>query len=143
ESAERRFLTIAFIDLIGYTELSETLDPEDLGSLQRRYQMLALSTMERYGGFVARFVGDGVLVYFGYPRAHERDAERAVRAALELLQRLQGLDTDVEGHSIPVFTARVGIHSGLVVMAQELMSAGTTIPGVVGEAANLAARLQT
>jgi class 3 adenylate cyclase/tetratricopeptide (TPR) repeat protein len=143
ESSERRFLTIVFVDLIGYTELSERLDPEDLGMLQRRYQKLALTTMERYGGFVARFVGDGILVYFGYPRAHERDAERAVRAALELLQRLRHLDTDVEGHTIPVFNARVGIHSGLVVMAQELMSAGTSVPGIVGEAANLAARLQT
>ena len=143
EGAERRFLTIVFVDLIGYTELSERLDPEDLGMLQRRYQKLALTTMERYGGFVARFVGDGILVYFGYPRAHERDAERAVRAAMELLQRLQHLDTDVEGHTIPAFKARVGIHSGLVVMAQELMSAGASVPGIVGEAANLAARLQT
>lgn len=143
ESAERRFLTIAFIDLIGYTELSETLDPEDLGSLQRRYQMLALATMERYGGFVARFIGDGVLVYFGYPRAHERDAERAVRAALELLRQLRLMDTTVKGHTVPAFNARIGIHSGLVVVAHELMSAGASMPGIVGEAANLAARLQT
>lgn len=143
ESSERRFLTIVFVDLVGYTALSERLDPEDLGMLQRRYQKLALTTMERYGGFVARFVGDGILVYFGYPRAHERDAERALRASLELLQRLGDLDTDVEGHTVAAFSARVGMHSGLVVMAHELMSAGTSVPGVVGEAANLAARLQT
>src|SRR5215203_1037959 len=89
ERPERRFLTIVFIDLVGYTELSERLDPEELEKLQRQYQELALNTMERYGGFVARFVGDGILVYFGYPRAHERDAERAVLAALEFLRRLR------------------------------------------------------
>lgn len=143
DSAERRFLTIVFVDLIGYTALSEQLDPEDLGKLQRTYQMLALETMERYGGFVARFVGDGILVYFGYPRAHEHDAERAVRAALELLQRLRQAGTEIEDGSVQAFDARVGIHSGLVVVAQELMSAGTSVAGIVGEAANLAARLQT
>jgi class 3 adenylate cyclase/tetratricopeptide (TPR) repeat protein len=141
-SAERRFLTIVFVDLIGYTTLSERLDPEDLGKLQRTYQMLSLETMERYGGFVARFVGDGILVYFGYPRAHERDAERAVRASLELLQRLHQSATGIEDPAIPTFDARVGIHSGLVVVAQELMSAGASMTGIVGEAANLAARLQ-
>lgn len=142
DSSERRFLTIVFVDLIGYTSLSERLDPEDLGLLQRRYQSLALQTMERYGGFVARYVGDGILAYFGYPRAHEHDAERAIRAALELLENLRGLDTDVSDHRIPVLDARVGIHSGLVLMTQEMISAGTSVPGIVGEAANLAARLQ-
>lgn len=140
--AERRFLTIVFVDLVGYTALSERLDPEDLGKLQRTYQALALETMERYGGFVARFVGDGILVYFGYPRAHERDAERAVRAALELLERLRKARIEIEGHAVEGIDARVGIHSGLVVVAQELMSAGASMTGIVGEAANLAARVQ-
>ena len=139
--SERRFLTIVFVDLVGYTALSERLDPEDLGRLQRTYQMLALETMERYGGFVARFVGDGALVYFGYPRAHERDAERAVRAALDLLDRLRKATVEIDGKPVS-FDARVGIHSGLVVVAQELMSAGASMAGIVGEAANLAARLQ-
>ncbi|MGB9317425.1 MAG: adenylate/guanylate cyclase domain-containing protein, partial [Pseudolabrys sp.] len=68
---QRRYLTILFCDLVGYTELSEQLDPEDLRDLQLQYQRLALTVMERYGGFVAQFSGDGVLVYFGYPAAHE------------------------------------------------------------------------
>jgi class 3 adenylate cyclase/tetratricopeptide (TPR) repeat protein len=142
EISERRFLTIVFIDLVGYTALSERLDPEDLGKLQRTYQVLALETMERYGGFVARFVGDGILVYFGYPRAHERDAERAVRGSLELLERLRKASVEIEDQTVTAFDARVGIHSGLVVVAQELMSAGASATGIVGEAANLAARLQ-
>src|SRR5919109_3217792 len=92
---ERRYLTILFADLVGYTELSERLDPEDLRELQGRYQHLVLTVMERYGGFVARFIGDGILVYFGYPVAHENDAERALRAALEVIQYLPGVDTNV------------------------------------------------
>lgn len=139
---ERRFLTIVFVDLIGYSTLSERLDPEDLGKLQQTYQRVTLETMERYGGFVARFVGDGALVYFGYPRAHERDAERAVRAALDLLERLRRLNPQDSGTEANFFQARIGIHSGLVVVAQELMSAGASAPGIVGDAANLAARLQ-
>ncbi|MEO8739068.1 MAG: AAA family ATPase [Casimicrobiaceae bacterium] len=142
DSAERRFLTIVFVDLVGYTALSEELDPEDLGSLQRRYQDLTLAVMERYDGFVARFIGDGVLIYFGYPRAHEHDAERAVRAALELLQRMHDLDTSLHGRPMPRLEARIGIHSGLVVMAPDPISAGGGAPDVVGQVANLAARLQ-
>ena len=87
-AAERRYLSIMFVDLVGYTGLSEQLDPEDLAAVQHRYQHLALTVMERFGGFVANFAGDGILVYFGYPIAHENDAERALRAGLELLERL-------------------------------------------------------
>ena|SRR5882757_7892129 len=106
---ERRYLTSVFVDLVGYTALSEKLDPEDLRLLQRRYQNLALTVMERFGGFVAQFQGDGVVVYFGYPVAHENDAERAVRAALEFLERLKNLDTHIrDGSNIPL-TARIGI----------------------------------
>ena len=74
---ERRYLTIVFSDLVGYTQLSEQMDPEDLRDLQLRYQREGLTTMEGYGGFVASYSGDGILVYFGYPTAHENDAERA------------------------------------------------------------------
>jgi len=88
---QRRYVSILFADLVGSTEISDQLDPEDLGVLMTRYQHLALATMERYGGFVARFSGDGVLVYFGYPVAHENDGERAVRAGLELIERLARL----------------------------------------------------
>jgi len=143
EASHRRFLTIEFIDLVGSTDLAESLDPEDLGPLLRRYHRLALSVMERFGGFVAQVFGDGILVYFGYPTAHEHEAERAVRAALALLQQLRTLDTNVHGKTLPRFEARIGIHSGLVVIAQALqVSAGVSRHDVVGEAINLAARLQ-
>src|SRR5215472_13913362 len=91
---ERRYLTILFADLVGYTALSERLDPEDLRELQNRYQRLTLAVMEGFGGFVARFAGDGILVCFGYPVAHENDAERALRAALKVIERLE-LDATV------------------------------------------------
>lgn len=140
--AERRYLTILFVDLVGYTQLSEQLDPEDLTILQRRYQNLALRVMERFGGFVARYVGDGILVYFGYPIAHENDAERALRAALELLDRLRSLDTTVQENTMPPLAARIGISTGLVLVTPELLSGGAAEHSVVGEAVNLAARLQ-
>ncbi len=98
--------------------------------------------MERFGGFVAQFQGDGVVVYFGYPVAHENDAERAVRAALEFLERLQGLDAHIrDGSNIPL-TARIGIHTGLVLIGPEFSSSGVAEFSAIGEAVNLAARLQ-
>ncbi len=139
---QRRYLTILFCDLVGYTELSEQLDPEDLRDLQLQYQRLALTVMERYSGFVARFSGDGVLVYFGYPTAHENDAERAVRAALELTDRLVELNGNLRGQQLPGIAMRIGIHTGLIVIGSELSSGGVQDHGIVGEAANLAARLQ-
>jgi class 3 adenylate cyclase/predicted ATPase len=140
-SPERRYLTILFCDLVGYTQLSEQLDPEDLWEIQAHYQRLTLAVMERYGGFVAAFSGDGILVYFGYPTAHENDAERAVRAALELLDRLPRLDIGARGQR-GALAARIGINTGLVMIGPELASAGPRQHEVVGEAANLAARLQ-
>lgn len=140
--AQRRYLTILFCDLVGYTELSEQLDPEDLRDLQLQYQRLALTVMERYGGFVAQFSGDGVLVYFGYPAAHENDAERAVRAALELNDRLVELNADLGSQRLPKIAIRIGIHTGLIVIGSELASGGAQDHSIVGEAANLAARLQ-
>src|SRR5437773_5917681 len=97
--SEHRFLTIEFIDLVGFTDLAEQLDPEDLSVVLRRYQRLALTTMERFGGFVVQAFGDGILVYFGYPAAHGNDAERAVLAALALLQGFRELDTEVRGRA--------------------------------------------
>jgi class 3 adenylate cyclase/tetratricopeptide (TPR) repeat protein len=141
--SEHRFLTIEFIDLVGFTDLAEQLDPEDLNLLLRRYQRLALTTMERFGGFVVQAFGDGILVYFGYPAAHGNDAERAVLAALALLQGFQELDTEVWGRTLPKLQARIGIHSGLVMIAQELLiSVGASQSAAVGEAVNLASRLQ-
>ena len=141
--SEHRFLTIEFIDLVGFTHLAEQLDPEDLDLLLRRYQRLALTTMERFGGFVVQAFGDGILVYFGYPAAHGNDAERAVLAALALLQDFRELDTEVRGRSLPKLQARIGIHSGLVMIAQELLiSVGASRYAAVGEAVNVASRLQ-
>jgi len=141
-TVERRYLTSIFIDLVGYTALSEQLDPEDLRLLQRRYQNLALTVMERFGGFVSQYQGDGVVIYFGYPVAHENDAERAVRAALEFLQRLQNLDTNIRDGSDFPLTARIGINTGLVLIGPELVSGGVAEFSAIGEAVNLAARLQ-
>ena len=135
---ERRFLTIEFVDLVGFTDLSERLDPEDLGVLLRRYQRLALATMERFGGFVAQTFGDGILVYFGYPSAHENDAERALLAALALHHGLRSLDTRVRGRTLAPLQARIGVHSGLVLIATELLMRH----GVVGDTINVASRLQ-
>jgi class 3 adenylate cyclase/predicted ATPase len=139
---QRRYLTILFCDLVGYTELAEQLDPEDLRDLQLQYQRLALTVMERYGGFVAQFSGDGVLVYFGYPTAHENDAERAVRAGLELSDRLVELNGKLRSQQLPEIAMRIGIHTGLIVIGSELASGGAQDHSIVGEAANLAARLQ-
>lgn len=141
-TAERRYLTCIFIDLVGSTALLEQLDPEDLRLLQRRYQNLALTVVERFGGFVSQFQGDGVVVYFGYPVAHENDAERAIRAALEFFHRLQNLDTNIRDGSDFPLTARIGIHTGLVLIGPELRSGGVVELGAIGEAVNLAARLQ-
>src|SRR5262249_46459253 len=113
-----------------------------LHDVQRRYQRTVLEIVERYGGFVSRFSGDGVLFYFGYPVAHENDAERAVRAALELVDAVQRLDLAspaVAGFRLQV---RVGLHTGPVLLASELVSGGVLSNVAIGQAANLASRLQ-
>jgi class 3 adenylate cyclase/tetratricopeptide (TPR) repeat protein len=139
---ERRYLTIMFIDLVGYTELSVQLDAEDLLALRSRYQQLALAVMERFGGFVSSFSGDGILVYFGYPTAHGNDAERALRAALEMIKRLDGLDFVLSDGRTQRLKARFGAHTGVVIVGPEFTSSGMNVHSVVGEAPNLAARLQ-
>ena len=139
---ERRYLTIVFSDLVGYTQLSEQMEPEDLRDLQLAYQREALKTMESYGGFVASYSGDGILVYFGYPTAHENDAERAVRASLDLLKRVPSLEAGTGAGPATPLAVRIGVHSGLLVIGAELLSMGRTEFGVVGEAVNLASRLK-
>ena len=91
ETAERRQVTVMFSDLVGSTALSGRMDPEDLREVISAYQKCVAETVQRFGGFVAKYMGDGVLVYFGYPQAHEDDAERAVRAGLEVIQAVGGL----------------------------------------------------
>src|SRR5262249_7186314 len=109
-SAERRQVTVMFSDLVGSTALSTRMDPEDLREVISDYQGCVAETVQRFGGFVAKYMGDGVLVYFGYPQAHEDDAERAVRAGLELVAAVGQLKTHA-----PLQT-RVGIATGLVVV---------------------------
>ncbi len=129
--AERRQLTVMFCDLVGSTELSARLDPEDLREMLGTYHRSAGEVVEGFGGFVARYMGDGILIYFGYPQAHEDDAERATRCALALVERISGLNLAEKLH------ARIGIATGLVVVGSEMVE-----HDVVGETPNLAARLQ-
>ena len=126
-----------FSDLVGSTALSARMDPEDLREVISAYQKCVAETVQRFGGFVAKYMGDGVLVYFGYPQAHEDDAERAVRAGLELIQAVGGLKS-----SAPLQT-RVGIATGLVVVGDLIGSGAAQEQAVVGETPNVAARLQS
>jgi class 3 adenylate cyclase len=136
DTAERRQVTVMFSDLVGSTALSARMDPEDLREVISAYQKCVAETVRRFGGFVARYLGDGVLVYFGYPQAHEDDAERAVRAGLELITAVAGLKTCAPQQ------VRVGIATGLVVVGHLIPSGESEERGIVGETPNLAARLQ-
>ena len=134
--AERRQVTVLFSDLVGSTALAGRVDPEDLREVISAYQKCVAETVSRFGGFVAKYMGDGVLVYFGYPQAHEDDAERAVRAGLEMIQAVGRLKS-----SAPMQT-RVGVATGLVVVGDLIGSGEAQERGIVGETPNLAARLQ-
>ncbi len=137
EGGERRQLTVMFCDLVASTALAGRLDPEDLREVLAAYQAKVGEVAIRFGGFIARYMGDGMMVYFGYPRADEDDAERAVRAGLALVDEIAGLDLP-SGK----LRARVGIATGLVVVGDLLGSGDTKERDVVGETPNLAARLQ-
>ena len=132
---ERRQLTVMFCDLVGSTALSEKLDPEELRSLLHAYRTLCGEVIARYDGFVARYVGDGILTYFGWPTAHEEDAERAVRAALEIVHTVK------RASSTEDLSVRIGIATGPVVVG-EPAGAGDQSKLAVGSTPNLAARLQ-
>jgi class 3 adenylate cyclase/predicted ATPase len=137
DEAERRHLTVMFCDLVGSAALSTRLDPEDLREIISAYQKCVAEGVSRFGGFVAQYLGDGVLVYFGYPEAHEDDAERAVRAGLELIEAIIALKTPAS------LQTRVGIATGLVVVGDLMTGSGEVHErGIVGETPNLAARLQ-
>jgi class 3 adenylate cyclase len=136
DTAERRQVTVMFSDLVGSTALAARVDPEDLREVISAYQTCVAETVRRFGGFVAKFMGDGVLVYFGYPQAHEDDAERAVRAGLVLIAAVADLEMRA-----PLQT-RVGIATGLVVVGDLIGSGAAQEQTVVGETPNLAARLQ-
>jgi class 3 adenylate cyclase len=136
--AERRQLTVLFCDLGGSTELAARLDPEDMGRVIRAYQECCAEVVERWGGHVAKYMGDGVLAYFGWPQAHEDDAERAVRAGLAITAALARLETPAGA----TLAARVGIATGLVMVGELIGEGAAQEQMVVGETPNLAARLQ-
>jgi class 3 adenylate cyclase len=137
-AAERRQLTVMFCDLVGSTALSARLDPEDLRGIIGAYHRCCTELIEHNGGFVAKYMGDGVLAYFGYPQAHEHDAERAIRAGLSLVEAVPKLATNA-GSPLQV---RIGIATGLVVVGDLIGAGAAQEQAVVGETPNLAARLQ-
>jgi class 3 adenylate cyclase/predicted ATPase len=138
DAAERRQLTVMFCDLVGSTALSARFDPEELREEIRAYQNACSGVVARYDGFVAKYMGDGVLAYFGYPRAHEDDAERAVRAGLEIAAAVTRLDT----RGTQPLAVRIGIATGLVVVGDLVGEGSAQEQAVVGETPNLAARLE-
>src|SRR5271165_1573139 len=127
DTAERRQVTVMFSDLVGSTALSARMDPEDLREVISAYQKCVAETVGRFGGFVAKYMGDGVLVYFGYPQAHEDDAERAVRAGLELIAAASSLKTHA------ALQTRVGIATGLVVVGDLIGFGASQEQAIVGE----------
>src|SRR5215472_16699906 len=136
DDAERRQLSVMFTDLVGSTALSTKLDLEDLRSIIGAYHKCVAETVARFDGFVAKYMGDGVLAYFGYPQAHEDDPERAVRAGLALIEAVGKLRTE------ETLRVRIGVATGLVVVGDLVGSGESQERGVVGETPNLAARLQ-
>jgi class 3 adenylate cyclase/predicted ATPase len=136
DRAERRQVTVMFSDLVGSTALSARMDPEDFREVISAYQNSVAETVGRFGGFVAKYMGDGVLIYFGYPQAHEDDAERAVRTGLQLV----AIVADLKTHA--ALRTRVGIATGLVVVGDLIGSGASQEQAIVGDTPNLAARLQ-
>jgi TOMM system kinase/cyclase fusion protein len=139
--AERRQLTVLFCDLVDSTVLASQLDPEDWREVVRAYQETCAKVIQRYEGHIAQYLGDGLLVYFGYPQAHEDDAQRAVRAGLGMVEAMGQLNTRLEQERGVQLTVRLGIHTGLVVVGE--MGGGTHHEQLaLGETPNVAARLQ-
>jgi class 3 adenylate cyclase len=136
--AERRQLTVMFCDLVGSTAMSARLDPEDMREVIRAYQDACSGAVARYDGIVAKFMGDGVVAYFGFPRAHEEDAERAVRAGLDISAVVGKLETAATDR----LKVRIGIATGIVVVGDLVGHGSAQEQAVVGETPNLAARLQ-
>src|SRR5208337_2951122 len=138
DAAERRQLTVMFCDLVGSTAMSARLDPEDMRQVMRAYQDACSGVVARYDGFVAQFLGDGIFAYFGFPRANEDDAARAVHAGLEIADAVAGLRTLAREK----LAVRIGIATGLVVVGDLVGQGSAQEQAVVGDTPNLAARLQ-
>jgi class 3 adenylate cyclase len=139
QEAERRQVTVLFSDLVGSTALANEIDPEDMSALIKRYQDVCAGAIARFDGFIAKFMGDGVLAYFGYPQAQEDAAERSAYAALAIIESLSQLKAP-NGQALKT---RVGIATGLVVIGDIIGSGVAREHSIVGETPNLAARLQT
>jgi len=137
--AERRHLTVLFCDLVDSTALSESMDPEQYRDVLTTYQSAATAAVQRYDGYIARYMGDGLLVYFGYPQAHEDDAERAIRAGFQIIDRVAALPVK-DGSELHV---RIGVSTGLVVVGDLVGEGASEERAVVGDTPNLAARLQS
>src|SRR5215470_17597832 len=137
--AERRQLTVLFCDLVDSTALAGQLDPEDLREVVRAYQAAWAEVIQQFGGYIAQYLGDGLLIYFGYPQAHEDDAQRAVRASLGMLTAMQALNTRLEQDQGIRLAVRLGIHTGLVVVG-DIGAAGRHEQLALGETPNIAAR---
>src|SRR5215468_4506134 len=139
--AERRQLTVMFCDLVDSTKLSSQLDPEDWRDVVRAYQQMCTEVIQRYDGHIAQLLGDGLLIYFGYPHAHEDDAQRAVRTGLGILAAMEDLHTRLQQEKGIQLAIRVGIHTGLVVVG-EMGSQGRQEQLALGEVPNVASRIQ-
>jgi TOMM system kinase/cyclase fusion protein len=143
---ERRQLTVQFVDLVGSTSLSQQLDPEELRRVIQAYRDTCATVIRRFDGYLAKYIGDGLLVYFGYPKAHEDDAPRAVRVALGILAALPelnaSLQSTLQAHGSAPLQVRIGIHTGLVVAGEMGVGDQPEPLGIVGETPNIAARVQ-
>lgn len=137
--AERRHLTVMFCDLVGSTALSARLDPEDMWEVIRDYRAACGRVITAYDGMIARFVGDGIIAYFGYPRAHEDDAERAVRAGLDIIAAIRPLETRAQER----VDVRIAIATGLVVVGDLISGGASEAQAMIGDTPNIAARLQS
>jgi class 3 adenylate cyclase len=138
-AGERRHLTVLFCDLAGSTEISARLDPEEWREIEADYLGAVAEAITRFDGFVAKYLGDGVMAYFGWPEAHDNDAERAARAGLEIVKSVRALNRRDGQRSRPKLSVRVGIDSGTVVIGK----GGGSESEVFGDAANIAARVQS
>jgi class 3 adenylate cyclase len=140
--AERRQLTVMFCDLVGSTGLAELLDPEDLRTVLQQYQQVCVAEVNRFEGHVAKYLGDGILIYFGYPQAHEDDPRRALQTGLAMLAAIRQLAVRIQSlHGVDV-AARIGVHTGLVVAGDMGESGQFESMAIVGETPNIAARLE-
>jgi class 3 adenylate cyclase len=139
--AERRQLTVMFCDLVDSTKLSSQLDPEEYREVVRAYQRVCTEVIQHYDGYIAQYLGDGLLVYFGYPHAHEDDAHRAVRTGLGILAAMEDLHTRLQQAKGIQLAIRIGIHTGLVVIG-EMGGGGRQEQLALGETPNIAARIQ-